>query len=45
MPEVALALIQTGNFKLDDIDENGNTALILACNKVMPEVALALKRT
>ena len=42
MPEVALALIATGNAKLDHVNVYGNTALIYACDRKLLDVALAL---
>ena len=41
----ALAMIQTGNFNPEQVDNNGYTALMLACEKKMPDVAMALIQT
>ena len=39
MKEVTLELIKTGHAKPEQFSEDGNTALILACEKGMKEVA------
>ena len=41
----ALEIIKNGNFNPEYVDDNGNTALIYACQKDMPDVALALINT
>jgi ankyrin repeat protein len=45
MTKVALKLIKTLNSKPDQVNEYGNTALIMACFNKMTEVALALIET
>lgn len=45
LPEVALALIATGESDPSTVNTHGNTALMLACKENMSEVALALIAT
>ena len=41
----ALAMIQTGNFNPEQVDNNGNTALMIACKYEMSNVSMALIQT
>jgi ankyrin repeat protein len=43
--KVALELIKTGQSKLDQADDYGNTALMIACKNKMSEVAIKLIET
>jgi hypothetical protein len=45
MSDVAMALIQTGQSKPEQMNNFGNTALIWACKYNMPDVAMALIQT
>ena len=45
LPEVALALLNTGQFKPDHINKFGMTALIYSCTRRMYDVAIALINT
>ena len=45
MPEVALKLIETGNYKPEQLNNYNNTALMYACENKMTEVALKLIET
>jgi hypothetical protein len=45
MTQLALELISTGQSKPDQVNNNGNTALIYACEYDMTKVALALIQT
>jgi ankyrin repeat protein len=45
LSDVALELIKTNQSKPDQINSNGNTALIWACNNKLSDVALELIKT
>ena len=45
MPDVAMALIQTGQSRPELASKNGFTALMYACVNSMPDVAMALIQT